>query len=211
MSKENTGYDVSIALYSVSKGKGNAAVVTFFNDTELVLDCTRVKLVRDGDKLYFHRGDLVKDSIKLSGYAYADCKNLLQLHTDYSKVKDMEGTYDLKYDKDVDLYYIDKQECVSAYIHKNPSRKGIKQLNHNPGEREKRGEYVMSPRLTDKGKSVANAKQVEKQEQESSKKKVMEKTAATTIVIKALINLLKVQVEGNEDALSTIDALEKYI
>ena len=210
MSKENTGYDVSIALYSVSKGKGNAAVVTFFNDTELVLDCTRVKLVRDGDKLYFHRGDLVKDSIKLSGYSYTDYKNLLQLHTDYSKVKDMEGTYDLKYDKDVDLYYIDKQECVSTYIHKKPSRKGIKQLNHNPGEREKRGEYIMSPRLTDKGKSVVEQAQVEKQEQKSLKK-VVEKTTATTIVIKALINLLKVQVEGNDDALSTIDALEKYI
>ena len=104
----------------------------------------------------------------------------------------------MKYDKDQDLYYIDKQEKLSDHEHKFELR-GTKQLNHNPGNREKRGEQVMTVSIKDRGQKVAeNAKKANKNE-------------ATNVVVKALITLLKTQVEGNADALSTIDALEKFI
>ena len=204
MSKESTSYDVKVALYDVSKGK--AALIEFYNDSEALFDCKRIKLVRDEDRLYFHRGDLVKDSIKLSGHTYNGYKNLLQLYSDYSKVEDMEGYYNLKFDSEMDLYYIDKQQVLSPYIRRGDTRKGVKQLNHNPGDREKRGDYIMTATLKEPAKKI-----VENKKQQEVQTKSMEQRTATTIVIKALINLLKTQVEGNEEALSTIDALEKYI
>lgn len=192
MSKECTEYDVRVALYKGTKAP--LANVLFFNDTELMLECKRVTIVRDGNRLYFHKGDATK-GIKLTG---KDDKNCLQLWSDYSKVRDLEGYYDLKYDKDSDLYYIDKQEKLSDHKHKFELR-GTKQLNHNPGNREKRGEQVMTVSIKDRGQKVAeNAKKANKNE-------------ATNVVVKALITLLKTQVEGNADALSTIDALEKFI
>ena len=192
MSKECTEYDVRIALYKGTKAP--LANIVFFNDTELMLECKRVTVVRDGNRLYFHNGDAT-NGIKLTG---KDSKNCLQLWSDYSKVRDLEGYYDLKYDKDSDLYYIDKQEKLSDHEHKFELR-GTKQLNHNPGNREKRGEQVMTVSIKDRGQKVAeNAKKVNKNE-------------ATNVVVKALITLLKTQVEGNADALSTIDALEKFI
>lgn len=192
MSKECTEYDVRVALYKGTKAP--LANVLFFNDTELMLECKRVTIVRDGNRLYFHKGDATK-GIKLTG---KDDKNCLQLWSDYSKVRDLEGYYDLKYDKDSDLYYIDKQEKLSDHEHKFELR-GTKQLNHNPGNREKRGEQVMTVSIKDRGQKVAeNAKKANKNE-------------ATNVVVKALITLLKTQVEGNVDALSTIDALEKFI
>lgn len=202
MSKESTACDIRVALYNTSKGK--AANVLFYNDTELLLDCTRVKLIRDESRLYFHRGDLVKDSLKLSG---RHC-NILQLNTDYSKVKDLEGEYDIKYDSELDLYYIDKQEKLGEYKHKTGSYLGIKHPGYLTRTQEPRGEYIMTATLKDNAKKmVENSK---KQEAEKSTT-VNTKTAATTVVVKALISLLRLQVEGNDDALSTIDALETYI
>lgn len=192
MSKECTEYDVRVALYKGTKGP--LANVLFFNDTELMLECKRVTVVRDGNRLYFHKGDATK-GIKLTG---TDSKNCLQLWSDYSKVRDLEGYYDLKYDKDSDLYYIDKQEKLSDHEHKFELR-GTKQLNHNPGNREKRGEQVMTVSIKDRGQKVAeNAKKANKNE-------------ATNVVVKALITLLKTQVKDNSEALATIDALEKFI
>lgn len=198
MSRENTECDVKIALYQTSKGR--AANIYFFNDNEMLLECKRVKLIRDGSKLYFHKGDSVSGSIKFSGR----CTNVLQMYTDYDKVKDMEGTYDIKYDKEFDLYYIDKEERVGDYEYKGlGTRLGNKQLNHNPGNREKRGEYIMTAALTDNAKKIV--------EKSKETKTATNKTAATTVVIKALVSLLRLQVDGNEEALSTIDALETYI
>ena len=201
MSRDNIECDVRIAHYKTSKG--NSANILFFNDSELLLDCKRVKLVRDGSRLYFHRGDSVSGSIKLSG---KNAANILQLYLDYDKVKDMEGVYDIKYDKEFDLYYIDKDERIGNCNYKGlGSRLGIKQLNHNPGSREKRGEYVMTATLTENAKKMVVGTKV------TEKKTTVSKTAATTVVIKALISLLRIQVEGNDEALSTIDALENYI
>ena len=42
-------------------------------------------------------------------------------------------------------------------------------------------------------------------------KQTVTKDVAMNVVVKALITLLKTQVEGNADALSTIDALEKFM
>lgn len=194
MSKECTEYDVRIALYKGTKAP--LANIVFFNDTELMLECKRVTVVRDGNRLYFHKGDATK-GIKLTG---KDVKNCLQLWSDYSKVRDLEGYYDLKYDKDQDLYYIDKQEKLSDHEHKFELR-GTKQLNHNPGTREKRGEQVMTVTIKDRGQKAA----------QNMPKQTVAKNVATNVVVKALITLLKTQVEGNADALSTIDALEKFI
>lgn len=195
MSKEHTDCDVVVKLYDGSKSK--IAHITFFNDCEQLLECKRVTVVRDGNRLYFHKGDAVKGSIKLSG---AD-KSTLQLWSDYSKVRDLEGRYDLKYDKERDIYYIDKQEKLNEYIH-HVVRKGVKQLNHNPGNREPAqltGEKVMTAIINNKGKKVI----------EVAKKQ--SKEATNTVVVKALLELLKTQVKGNEDALSTIEVMEKFM
>lgn len=192
MSKENTEYDVRIALYDGTKNP--LANVVFFNDGELLLECNRVTVVRDGNRLYFHKGDKIAGSIKLSGRD----KNILQLWKDFSKVRDLEGKYDMKYDKDLDLYYIDKDNKLSDYEHRC-TLKGTKQLNHNPGDRAKRGEIIMAPVLTEKGKKMVEVAQ--KQKKETNK----------NVVVRALVTLLKTQVVGNDDALSTIDALEKFI
>jgi hypothetical protein len=193
MSKECTEYDVRVALYKGTKAP--LANIVFFNDTELMLECKRVTVARDGNRLYFCNGDSI-NGIKLTGKD----ANCLQLWSDYSKVRDLEGYYDLKYDKDSVLYYIDKQEKLSDYKHKFELR-GAKQLNHNPGNREKRGEQVMTVSINDRGQKAA----------QNMPKQTVTKNASTNVVVKALIALLKTQVEGNEDALSTIDALKKFI
>ena len=120
---------------------------------------------------------------------------------DYSKVRDLEGRYDLKYDKEHDLYYIDKQEKLNEYIH-HVSRKGVKQLNHNPGNREKvelKGEQIVTAILKDRGKRAIETAQKQKKED------------ANSVVVKALMQLLKTQVKGNAEALSTIEVMEKFI
>lgn len=194
MSSENTNYDVRIALYDGTRNP--LALVQFFNDCELLLECKRVTVVRDGNRLYFHKGDNVKGSIKLSSDG-----NKLQLWKDFSKVRDLEGNYDLKYDKEHDLYYVDKENKLSEHIHRSPI-KGVKQLNHNPGNRETvelKGEQIVTAILKDRGKKAVEIAQ--KQKKETSK----------VVVVNALVALLKTQVVGNEDALATIDALEKFI
>lgn len=195
MSKENTAFDVRIALYDGSKKP--LAQIVFYNDTELLLECKRVKVVRDGNRLYFHKADSVAGSIKLS----TATKDRLQLWSDYSKVKDLEGRYDLKYDKSVDLYYIDKSEKISEDdLSRRGSVKGTKQLNHNPGKREKGEQRIMAPvKITEKGKKAVEI--VQRKEKESN----------NVVVVKALVALLKTQVKGNAEALSTIDTLEKFI
>jgi len=195
MSNENINCDVIVKLYEASRT--SIAHVVFFNDCELLLECKRVTVVRDGNRLYFHKGDSVKGSIKFSGQ-----NNTLQLWKDYSKVRDLEGRYDLKYDKEHDLYYIDKQEKLNEYIH-HVSRKGVKQLSHNPGNREKvelKGEQIVTAILTDRGKKVVENVQKQKKEED-----------VNSVVIKALIELLKTQIKGNSEALSTIDVMEKFI
>lgn len=191
MSRENYDYDVRVVLYDATKG--NTAQIVFFNDVDVLLECSRIKIVRDGDKLYFHNGDVVSGSIKLSGHS----KNTLQIQADYDKVKDLEGLYDVKYDNKLDLYYIDKTEKLSDYDGHKYFRKGIVQSVHNVGEREKRGEVIMTAELTDKGKKVV----------ENGKNK----NAGKDVVVKALLTLLRIQVEDNSDAISTIEALEKFI
>ena len=194
MSKENTNCDVIVKLYEASRTP--IAHIVFFNDCELLLECKRVTVVRDGNRLYFHKGDSVKGSIKFSGN-----NSTLQLWKDYSKVRDLEGRYDLKYDKEHDLYYIDKQEKLNEYIH-HVSRKGVKQLNHNPGNREKielKGEQIVTAILKDRGKKVIETAQKQKKEDDN------------TVVVKALMQLLKTQVKGNSEALSTIEVMEKFI
>ena len=196
MSKENTNCDVIVKLYDASKTQ--IAHIVFFNDCELLLECKRVTVVRDGNRLYFHKGDSVKGSIKFSGN---NDDNILQLWKDYSKVRDLEGRYDLKYDKEHDLYYIDKNEKLNEYIH-HVSRKGVKQLNHNPGNRvqeELKGEKIVTAILKDRGKKVVETVNKQKKDDE------------TALVLKALMQLLKTQVKGNSEALSTIDVMEKFI
>ena len=61
MSRENTEFDVRVALYDGSKNP--LANIVFFNDTELLLECKRVVVVRDGNRLYFHKGDSVQGSV----------------------------------------------------------------------------------------------------------------------------------------------------
>lgn len=195
MSKECTEYDLKIALYHTSKG--NMAVIQFFNDTEILLDCTRITLIRKEDNLYFYNGDSDKRSIKLSGRFH----NVLQSNSDYSKIEDMEGFYDLKFDQTEAAYYVSKRELLCEYSHKGTGRIGLKYLNYNSGTREKRGEYTMTAILTESGKKIIESKQ----------SKDIPVTSDDTIVRKALINLLKLQVADNNDALSTINTLENYI
>lgn len=195
MSAESTSCDLQIRLYDGSKAP--VAHIVFFNDCELLVECKRVIVVRDGNRLYFHKGDSVKGSIKFSG----KYKNLLQVWKDYSKIRDLEGRYDLKYDKEQDIYYVDKQEKLNEYIH-HISRKGVKQLNHNPGNREKvelKGEQIVTAILKDRGKKVVETTAKQKKDDE------------TALVVKALMQLLKTQVKGNSEALTTIDVMEKFI
>ena len=196
MSKESTSCDVQVRLYDGTKAP--VTHVIFFNDCELLLECKRVTVVRDGSRLYFHKGDSVKGSIKLSG---KDAANILQLWKDYSKTRDLEGRYDLKYDKDQDLYYIDKNEKLNEYIHHH-SIKGVKQANHNPGNRvqeELKGEKIVTAILKDRGKKAVETATKQKKDDE------------TALVVKALMQLLKTQVKGNSEALVTIDVMEKFI
>lgn len=200
MSRDNTEYDVRVALYDGTKTP--LANIVFFNDCELLLECERVLIRRDGNRLYFTKGDKTAGSVKLS----TKSKDRLQLWKDYSKVRDLEGRYDLKYDNLCDTYYIDKSEILSDDdISRRGTIKGVKHLNHNPGNREKGTQMTVAipktktPQLTEKGKStVANAEKQSTQE-------------AQQVVVKALLALLKTQVKGNKDALSTISALENYI
>lgn len=196
MSKENPDYDVRVVLYDSTKA--NIAQIVFFNDIDVLLECERVKIVRDGDRLYFHKGDAVSGSIKLSGLY----KNILQIQKDFDKVKDLEGIYDVKHDNKLDMFYIDRNERLADYDGHKYFMKGVKQLNHNAGEREERGEIVMAAQLTEKGRKVVEAHQ---------KEVARQSVTPTEIVIKALVALLKTQVEGNIDALTTIEALEKFI
>ena len=192
MSKDNTNYDVRVVTYDGSRQQ--IAHIIFFNDCEMLLECKRVKVIRDNNRLYFHKGDATAGSIKLSG---KDCPHMLQLWKDFNKVKDMEGLYDLKYDKEQDLYYLDKDEKLTGYRHGTP-KAGMKQLNHNPGNREKKGEQVMT--VT-----------VKKQIKEPVKKILSANGTENSVVVRALLTLLKDQVKGNADALSTIDVMEKFI
>ncbi len=190
MSKENTECDVRVALYDGSKNP--LTHIVFFNDCELLLESRRITVVRDGNRLYFHKGDNIVGSIKLS----TKDKNTLQLWKDYGKTRDLEGTYDLKYDAELDLYYIDKQEKLGEYFH-HVVHKGTKQLNHNPGNRkpEKGVEKVMSP--------VTVKKPI--------KMPIETKDKAKEVVVKALFELLKTQIKGNDDAMFTVNTLETYM
>ena len=192
MSKENTEFDVRVAVYDCT----HRAVtnIYFFNDCESILESKRVKVVRDDNRLYFTKGDAVKGSIKLSGRD----KNTLQLWSDYSKTRDLEGNYDLKYDSKLDMYYIDKDNKLSDARYKT-STKGIPQNNHNPQREKREGEQVMTVAIKDRGKKVVETTQKQKKEDENS------------LVVKALMQLLKTQVKGNSEALSTIEVIEKFI
>ena len=193
MARERTDCDVTVAIYDTTKQ--TMTVISFFNDTQLLLDCKRVKLIREGDLLYFEKGDDVVGSVKLSG----EFNDKIQICKDYDMFKDMQGKYDLKHDTQRNVYYINLQEKVGEY-HPKFRLKGTKQLNHNPGVRE----YVkIGPRtkvsLTEHGRRVVE--DVRKQEQKEK----------TSIVVKALIELLKSEIAGNAEALSTVETLEKYI
>ena len=183
MSRDNVNFDVRVAIYDGSKHP--LCNIKFYNDCEILLDGERFSLERDGDRLY-----IVPDpsGVKLS----CKTKDTLQIWKDFSKTRDLEGTYDLKYDSAKARYFIDKSQKISDHEHKS-ILKGTKQLNHNSGEREKR---PMTVTITDKGRSL-----VEKQ-----KKKEKE-----DVVIRALFALLKEQVKDNADALSTIEVLEKVV
>lgn len=193
MSKECTEYDVRIAIYDSARD-GHVVHISFFNDSELLLESKRVKLTREGTKVYFSDGEHIKDSVKFSG-ANA---NILQLYAGYGLVKDMEGLYDLKFDQAKNVYYIDKIEKLADYDHETKLL-GTKQLNHNNGVREKREDIIVDIALKDSAKKIVDAKNVSRQED------------ARVVVVNALIALLKTQVVGNKDALSTIDTLEKYL
>ena len=193
MSKECTEYDVRIAIYGSTRDE-HIAHISFFNDSELLLDSKRVKLSRSGTRLYFNNGEHIKDSIKLSGAN----TNTLQLYAGYGLVKDMEGLYDLKFDQDKNTYYIDKSEKLADYDHETRLL-GTKQLNHNNGVREKREDIIVDIALKDSAKKIVDAKNVSRQED------------ARVVVVNALIELLKTQVVGNKEALSTIETLEKYL
>ena len=52
---------------------------------------------------------------------------------------------------------------------------------------------------------------VKKQIKEPVKKILSEKGTENSVVVRALLTLLKDQVKGNADALSTIDVMEKFI
>jgi len=67
---------------------------------------------------------------------------------------------------------------------------------HNVGKREPREEVIMTAKLTEQGRKTMEHSRKEKE---------------SNIVIKALITLLKTQVEGNDDAIKTIEALEKFV
>ena len=188
MSKENTNYDVSIKIYDGSKQM--LAHIKFFNDCELLLDSDRIRVKRDGNRLLF-----IKDA---GGVKFSQKSDTLQLWADVSKVRDMEGNYDLKYDKDLQQYYVDKSERISDCTYTSP-KKGMKQLNHNPGNREKGVHRVLSVAINDKGKKVAEIQNINKTNEEKK------------VVAKALLQLLKTQLKGNNDALSTIYTLENYI
>ena len=194
MSKECTEYDVRVVLYDSARDGRHIAHILFFNDSELLLESKRVKLSREGTKVYFSDGEHIKDSVKLSGRD----TNILQLYAYYGLVKDMEGLYDLKFDQSKNAYYIDNAEKLADYDHE-VKKLGTKQLNHNNGVREKREDIIVDVALKDSAKKIVNAKNVEKQED------------ARVVVVNALIALLKTQVVGNKDALSTIETLEKYL
>ena len=90
---------------------------------------------------------------------------------------------------------------MNEYIH-HVSRKGVKQLNHNPGNREKvelKGEQIVTAILKDRGKKAVETAQKQKKEDENS------------LVVKALMQLLKTQVKGNSEVLSTIEVMEKFV
>ena len=193
MSKENTECDVRVALYDGSRTP--IAHIIFFNDCELLLECERVIIERDGNRLYFKNGNNVSDSVKLT----QKDKNTLQLWKDYSKARDLEGTYDLKYDQKSNTYYIDKQEKLGEYYH-HVVRKGIKQINHNPGIREKGVSKTMSPvTISERGKKAIELKTVQ------------EKNSAKNVVVHALVSLLKTQITGNDEAMITLTTLETYL
>ena len=185
MSRDNVDYDVRIAIYDGSKHP--LCNIKFYNDCEMLLDGERFSLERDGDRLY-----IVPDP---SGVKFScKTKDTLQIWKDFSKTRDLEGTYDLKYDGAKARYFIDKSQKISDHEHKS-ILKGTKQLNHNSGEREKRPAVV----ITDKGKRMVET--MNKQESKENK----------TVVVKALLSLLKSQVKDNKEALNTVDALEKFI
>ena len=199
MSRENTEFDVRVALYDGSKNP--LANIVFFNDTELLLECKRVVVVRDGNRLYFHKGDSVQGSVKISGRD----NDRLQLWSDYSKVRDLEGRYDLKYDKDQDIYYIDKTEKLSDDdIRLRGTRKGLKQLNHNPGNRGQKGDLEMTV-------AISKTKKTPTSKQPNIMKMVNKKDETNEVVVKALLELLKTQVVGNDNAINTIKTLEQFI
>lgn len=192
MSKDNTEFDVRVAVYDCT----HRAVtnIYFFNDCEHLLESKRVKIVREDNRLYFTKGDAVKGSIKLSGRD----KNTLQLWSDYSKTRDLEGNYDLKYDNKMDMYYIDKDNKLSDARYKT-STKGIPQNNHNPQREKREGEHVMTVAIKPKAQKMIEKVNVQKNVNENA------------LVVKALMQLLKTQVKGNAEALSTIEVVEKFI
>lgn len=200
MSIENTKFDVKVSTYNC--GKGLCTLITFYNDMETMLDCERVKLELVGERLYFWQGDGVKGSTKLSGAKYS--KNNLFLYAMAEKVATMEGVYDLDYDGENNAYYIDKSRRITdtPYNAGKDKFKGRKQLNHNPGDR-KAANLTIDFNLTERGQMVV----------EKAKEKKVEDNKAKTkeVVVKALFALLRIQVEGNKEALTTIDTIENFI
>lgn len=201
MSSERTEYDVIVALYDAKKQK--MANITFYNDTELLLNCTRVLIVREGDRLYFQNADSihgrVKGSVKITGKKH----NVLQSVLGYDLAKDMEGNYDLKYDKDAGMYYVDKNEIISEHEHVC-SFKGRVVANYNNGNREKPGTSIKAS-VTKNGRGFIEMK---------SKPIEEPKIEETDILAEALLALLKEQVSellGNEKALKTLSLLSYYI
>lgn len=191
MSTDNTNCDVQVKMYDGSKHL--LAHITFFNDCEALFNGDRIRLDRDGNRLFFNEDPT---GVKFSGKGKD--KNRLQLWADVRKVQDLEGEYDLKFDGEKSIYYIDKTEMLSDCKYQ-ASMKGTKQLNHNPGNREK-GVQRMSPvTIKENGKKL-----VENQ-------KLAEEKIAKDRVVSALMALLRTQIKGNMEALATLTTLDAYL
>lgn len=195
-------YDVKIMGYDCTKTPN--IVITFYNDIHHVLDCNRVNIIVDGDRVIFKPGDNSKNSIKFSGKFEHSQK--LMTSKNYEELSKFIGVYDLQYDQLSGFYFISTETWRLASTQEDYGyRKGKQQFQHNVGNNKGPKEVFIEhtkPHI-EKEKNMDN---------QTIRKTSAEKNAEA-VVRSALLQLMETQLKEEKcaEALATLTTLKNYI
>lgn len=190
--------DVRVAFYECTKG--NMCHIAFYNELYKLLECKRVKLLLDGDRLYFRNGDSVPGSLAL---VESGNRGVISVQKNLEDLKPFEGEYtSMLFDASNDTYYIDRtRKLTTTYGPENKtSRARQSSLVKGVDAMKIHTKPINAPVMS----GLANALVAPKEKSEAQ-------INAEKVIVSALLTLLETQITDNPDAMATLTTLRNYI